>query len=43
MLNIVQNCPNYNAEVESGFEVCWKFQYSFVDQKVLETEEQINS
>jgi len=39
MLNIVQNCPNCNAEVESGFEVCWKCQYSFIDQKVLEDEE----
>lgn len=39
MLSVVKNCPNCNAEIESGFEICWKCQYSFADQKVIEPEE----
>ena len=32
----MKNCPNCNAEIEHGFEICWKCQYSFADQKVIE-------
>lgn len=31
----MKNCPNCNEEIEHGFEICWKCQYSFVDQKVI--------
>ena len=34
MANIPQNCPNCNAEIESGFEICWKCQYNFVSKKI---------
>jgi len=33
----MKNCPNCNTEIEPGFEICWKCQYSFADQKVIET------
>jgi len=38
MLEVVKKCPNCNTEIESGFDICWKCQYSFVDQKVIEPE-----
>jgi rRNA maturation endonuclease Nob1 len=31
----MKTCPNCKAELEDNFEICWKCQYSLVDDKVL--------
>jgi len=33
----MKNYPHCAAEIEPGFEVCWKCSYSFAEQKVIET------
>ena len=35
----MKKCPNCDTDIEPGFEICWKCQYSFADQKVIEPEE----
>lgn len=32
-------CPNCNAEVEPGFDLCWNCNYSFTEEKVVEIAE----
>ena len=32
----MKNCPNCNAEVEADFELCWKCNYSFTEQKIID-------
>ncbi len=35
----MKTCPNCNAEIEAGFEMCWKCNYSFSQQKVLDVQD----
>ncbi len=33
----MKKCPKCNAEVEDNFDLCWNCQYSFDDERVLES------
>lgn len=33
----MKTCPKCNAEVDNNFDICWNCQYSFVEQKVLDS------
>ncbi|HNV51696.1 MAG TPA: zinc-ribbon domain-containing protein [Tenuifilaceae bacterium] len=33
----MKTCPNCNAEVEDNFDICWKCQYCFADEKILDS------
>jgi len=33
----MKTCPNCKSEVEDNFEMCWNCQYSFIDDKVIDT------
>lgn len=32
----MKHCPNCNEEIEEGFEICWKCNYSLTEQKISE-------
>ena len=31
----MKTCPNCQTELENNFDICWKCQFSFIDDKVL--------
>ncbi len=33
----MKKCPECNSEIEDDFDVCWNCQYSFTENKVLDT------
>ncbi|HET9571011.1 MAG TPA: hypothetical protein VFP20_06350 [Bacteroidales bacterium] len=35
----MKQCPNCKEEIEEGFEICWKCNYSLTEKKVLEFSE----
>ncbi|MCW3787452.1 hypothetical protein [Plebeiibacterium sediminum] len=35
----MKNCPNCNAEIEEGFELCWNCNYSLTEQKVVDIQD----
>jgi len=37
------NCPNCQTEIEPGYEICWKCQYSFANRKVIKSEDTIET
>jgi hypothetical protein len=32
----MKKCPNCQEEIENGFDICWKCNYSLTEEKVLE-------
>lgn len=35
----MKHCPKCHAEVEDNFDICWKCNYSFSEDKIVEFEE----
>lgn len=35
----MKQCPNCDADVINGFEICWNCNYSFTEKKVVEFED----
>lgn len=31
----MKNCPNCNAEIPKGYDVCWKCNYDVIDGKII--------
>ncbi|TXE07381.1 hypothetical protein ES711_11480 [Gelidibacter salicanalis] len=35
----MKTCPNCKSDVDAHFELCWNCNYSFIEQRVMTTEE----
>lgn len=35
----MENCPNCNADIEEGFELCWNCNYSFTENEIIDINE----